>query len=257
MRKYLRLRAAGGPNGMPLEIQLTAPPRGPYRLDEPTPIEQRFGHAAGTGSWITESSRPDVCAREHTNCLRVRCPKPEPWTVSRHLNEWLRFRQAGRYRVYIRSARTWGGHESISNIVEVDIIKPGQAWMAAHWQELLRAWRQPGERQTAARAIQYLGTPEAARFMAAHLDEPGIFGVRTLLAVSPLEMLLALRETPAAQHESIQYRQAVRLAWLRMLQPVRLPYGPHEEQMTKAHWREEVERWAAAVNRAVVTQGID
>lgn len=96
------------------------------------------------------------------------------------------------------------------------------ATVPAHWQSLLRARRQPGERQTAARAIQYLGTPEAARFMAAHLDEPGILGVWTLLAVPPLGMLLASRETPARSTRA---------------QPVRLPYGPHEEQRPRSTLR--------------------
>ena len=231
--------------------------RDTYRLGEAIPMRLEFGE----GEWFREPTRPEnvdwdwvvaesldggafsdaregeleMDAAPGTGCGNTSVVAG-PYSFDTFLNEWLRFRAPGRYRFFVRSFRAgWVGPEVVSNVVNLRILpaEDGQ------WEKLMWQWNH-GARAEAVRGIRYHGSRQATEFMAQHLDEgPGFMG--SLANATPLETLQAL--TGVLQTHGVRGFQTIR-----MLVPVALPYGPHQDR--KPGWRRDVRNWIGLVYRA-------
>ena len=231
--------------------------RDTYRLGEAIPMRLKFGE----GEWFREPTRPENADWEwvvaesldggsFTDAMEAtlemdaapgsRCGNVSaiagPHVFDTFLNEWIRFRTAGRYRFFVRSFRAgWVGPEVVSNIVNLQILpaEDGQ------WEKLMRQWDN-GARTDAVRGIRYLGSRQATEFMAQHLNEgPGF--THSLANAPPLETLRALRGV--AQTYGVRGFQT-----LRILAPVALPYGPYQDR--KPGWRRELRNKLGAFYQA-------
>lgn len=269
---HARLNAAQ-PAAFPFEVRLPRG-RGPYRRGEPIPLELRFGAASGPDSRIDEASRPADIQWEWAevdgpaggwidpldaelsfvpwrgacgNVSRSRLAR----TMAIHLNEWVFFRKAGRFRFFLRSERSWGSAlESVSEIQEVDIIEPDAAWAQRHWLFIMQRWEDAAARAEAARDLRYLGAPDAAEFVARRFGQSHS-GYESFLLISPAEALMALRAAPAEVRRQPGYLALRNLTWMRLLSPFRVRYGPGR-RFNEASWRSRLETQVAYVNRALV-----
>lgn len=231
--------------------------RDTYRLGEAIPMRLEFGDA----QWFREPTRPDnvdwdwvvaesldgaafsdamegaleVAAAPGTYCGNIDIATG-PHVIDTFLNEWIRFRTPGRYRFFVRSFRAgWVGPEVVSNVVNLRILPAEDG----RWEKLMWQWDN-GSRAEAARGIRYLGSRQATEFMAHHLDEGAGF-MGGLANAPPLETLRAL--TGVSQTRGVRGFQTIR-----MLAPVALPYGPHQDR--KPGWRRDVRNWIGNVYRA-------
>lgn len=93
--------------------------------------------------------------------------------------------------------------------------------------------------------------------MARHFDERHGFGPRSFAGVASTETLLALRETPLERRDGLSYKNVERFTWMRMLQPLRLPYRPEWEWKDRPEWRKEFDSRAAGIYGLVLRLGIE
>jgi len=106
-------------------------------------------------------------------------PVIQPWD----LNEYLRFDQPGKYRIYAITRHVvsdWspghdpyaGGPPLASNILELEILPDDPSWSADQLQHavdaLLLSPKNPKEHLSAAKTIRFLQTPAALEAMASH-----------------------------------------------------------------------------------------
>ena len=106
----------------------------------------------------------------------------KPFSFERVLNEWVRFRKPGTYRLYVVSLRVHPRNETgavvkvVSNILNLEILPAPAAWMkqkiAAAVQALDASTADQSERLNAGRTLRFLETPESANELAKHLG-PG------------------------------------------------------------------------------------
>jgi len=107
-----------------------------------------------------------------------------PATVHADLNEWVRFKAPGQYRLTVVSSRVsrvgsneFGNPSVTSNSVTLTILPPTKEWQDATLKsaiQFLDSTKAPavpaldpgGSRTQAVKALRYVGTPEAAREMA-------------------------------------------------------------------------------------------
>src|SRR5579864_1069841 len=110
----------------------------------------------------------------------------KPTLISIDLNEWVRFRAPGHYKVTITSARVSrlrapfgsGGSSVTSNPIELTIVPATKAWQVATLKSALEALdqkivktdsSQADARQRAVKVLRYLGTGGAAQVLAQRL----------------------------------------------------------------------------------------
>jgi hypothetical protein len=108
---------------------------------------------------------------------------PVPTTVHVELNEWIRFKTPGQYRITVTSGRvseigssTFGGLSVASNTLIITIVPATKEWQDATLKsaiQFLDSTKPPvvppanpaDPRSQAVKTLRYLGTPEAAREM--------------------------------------------------------------------------------------------
>jgi hypothetical protein len=111
----------------------------------------------------------------------------KPAVVHLELNEWVRFKEPGRYRITITSSRVskngaplFQGVGVTSNQLTLTIVSPTEAWQNSTLNAAIAVLDTPAptapvrldqlnQRQEAAKTLRYLGTPAAARAMARRL----------------------------------------------------------------------------------------
>ena len=101
----------------------------------------------------------------------------KPEVVTAELNEWMRFDQAGHYRLYVVSGRVgrklnaddlFGNHSSavVSNMVEFDILPGDDKWENQKLNEAIVALgKKDADHRAACRNLRFLGTMAAASEM--------------------------------------------------------------------------------------------
>jgi hypothetical protein len=112
-----------------------------------------------------------------------------PTTIELELNEWVMFRLPGKYQLSVISHRVTdttagntfrSGVEVKSNTIELEIDSPDDAWQKDELRRILEVLNQDGQsakqpsnasdaKQTALKALRYLGTEAAARELARRL----------------------------------------------------------------------------------------
>ncbi len=112
------------------------------------------------------------------------CPLSEkPFTFERLLNEWVRFRRPGRYRVAVLSRRVAEAQsrgprlELVSNILTLDIVPAPAAWVKQQIAEAVKVLDAPAytdeetrqRRLRAGSTLRFLESPEAALELVRHL----------------------------------------------------------------------------------------
>lgn len=107
----------------------------------------------------------------------------KPYTVEKVLNEWVRFRKPGRYRIAVLSRRVAPINnpitrpELVSNILTLHILPAPAAWVKEQLRHAVRILDDPADpsertqqqRLHAARTLRFLESPEAAIQLARHL----------------------------------------------------------------------------------------
>jgi hypothetical protein len=127
----------------------------------------------------------------------------KPYIVHRDLNEWVRFTEAGRYRLMVVSTRAGRANRALgqpnpvvrSNELRITVIPASTEWQAATIADTVailnshKASGNPGaideERERAVATIRYLGTAAAAEEMARRLNDPAQFQFMLGLVASP------------------------------------------------------------------------
>ncbi len=131
---------------------------------------------------------------------------PQPVVIHRDLNEWVRFREPGRYRVVVVSSRAMRIRSDAS--IEPVELRSNELWLtivpaSPEWQQqtlekalTVLAKRRPesvlasdNPVNEAVAMLRYLGTPAAAQEMASRLNERDI----------SFQFLLGLASTPARE----------------------------------------------------------
>lgn len=117
--------------------------------------------------------------------------RDKPVTVQRTLNDWVRFKRPGKYRLYVRSHRLlraspeprvhgrlqWQrpGVAVVSNIIELEILPPPPGWEARQIsgaiQALDSAETRHDDREQAVDTLRFIDSPEAVRALVAHIPE--------------------------------------------------------------------------------------
>ena len=106
----------------------------------------------------------------------------KPFSVERLLNEWVRFRKPGKYRIAVLSRRvtqisdpTHGRLELVSNILTLNIVPAPAAWVKNQIAEAVKTLDGPvtenlrEQRRRASQTLRFLESPEAAIQLARHL----------------------------------------------------------------------------------------
>jgi hypothetical protein len=106
----------------------------------------------------------------------------KPVVIQAELNEWVRFKQAGRYRVTATSGRVsrldssrWRGVSVTSNEVELTIIPASAAWQERTLEHALAGLDGPKQADAyrdATKLLRYLGSEAAAREIARRMRGP-------------------------------------------------------------------------------------
>jgi hypothetical protein len=112
----------------------------------------------------------------------------QPTRIHVELNEWIRFKTAGQYRITVISGRVseigsslFSGPRVSSNSLSLTIVPATKEWQESALRAALRALRSSGPsagpgsnpsdpRNQAIKTLRYLGTADAARDMAGRID---------------------------------------------------------------------------------------
>lgn len=121
--------------------------------------------------------------------------KPEPWTITLNLNEWIRFMQPGEYRLTVFSTRVevrsrenfFGSPVSArSNEIRLNIIAPSPEWQKQILDEAVKTLdgqnssvfqTNDGVRRKAAETLRFLGTVDATKEMVKRFRDQGSDGL--------------------------------------------------------------------------------
>lgn len=177
--------------------------------------------------------------------------KVEPELIVYELNEWFRFDQPGKYRLYLTSPRVshkdyprnyFGGDVVVtSNIVEFEIIKPETGWAERELQKILKALNGSSDRRAACSALRFLGTKEAVPELVRRYDQEDrecAFEFYAGLVSSPHRDLVI--ETMAARLAAPD--QAVSSSWfytlVRLSSPSWRTPESYDEQQAKVYWEQ-------------------
>jgi hypothetical protein len=179
-------------------------------------------------------------------------PRPlseTPFTFQRDLNEWVRFKRPGTYRVTVVSHRV-SGLELRSNPVTFEIQPAPAEWIQAQIAAAVRALDAPdskGEaRSSAARVLRFLNTPESATAALMRLDDNTYDLHLAVLTSSYRSQLLPLMEKQlVAPNQPIGYRYLYTLSQLAGL----LAASPN--------WNETNDRYAAQLAAALPAKRLD
>jgi hypothetical protein len=202
-----------------------------------------------------------------------------PFTVERILNEWVRFRAPGRYRIYVLSRRvrqvTGTGHtdqelqmfvaskpvEVVSNVITLEIAAASPEWVSeqitAATAVLDNTTGNDSEsgrvRQRAGLTLRFLNTVESGTALAKRL--PGVNSVDAFALHSGIldsshrtELLLVMEQLLAEPGQAISERFLTTLAQLAVLVEsggVMPPYP--SDEATRQAWQVESQRRAALV----------
>src|SRR5579862_5752227 len=175
----------------------------------------------------------------------------KPSVIRLELNEWVRFRQAGEYRVAATSSRVskmngqmmGTGVEVASNELVLNIVPATAEWQQQTLAAALAGMAQSDQEahRKAVKTLRYLGTEAAARAMARRLAQPddawdfgfGLIGSPAgEAALEEMKTLLAAPDFPVTDH------------FLRTMSVVALPADstvlPGERDKLETRFREEL-----------------
>ena len=221
----LRLAAAGGQTsfrlGEPIALDLTFTSTAPGKYSIFGGGTDRMGMEASSEEFHVSpaGSAADPLAWYFQGGMSInglgwsRALGAEPVAIKKDLNQWVRFEQAGRYRVRAVSHRVSAERKAVdveSNEIAIELVDD-PAWRASRAAEAARTLRtvpKSGDskifqqRMDAARQLWYLDTPESIRESARLLDGSDVqveqllrLGLmaasRRPLAIETMEQLLA------------------------------------------------------------------
>lgn len=197
----------------------------------------------------------------------------KPFRITRELNEWYRFDEPGRYRLYVTSNRVSKKRDLYrlparsnslviaSNIIEFDVTPPVPAWTARKLAEATAALDAPAKtnygsgderRRAACRALRFLGTRAAAREMIARWrgEENGCdlefsFGLigspHQSFVIEEMERRLIAPDQPVTPG----YLYTLSLLSVLDNPTVRLPLFPEENSEAAKAWQAQAEKQRA------------
>jgi hypothetical protein len=186
---------------IPLELSFTSTQPKAFSAD--TRLQDRVGRMNGTEEFLVAPAAltedPLLGLPGQTGGMGGLSGGPmllsdKPFTIERLLNEWVRFRKPGEYRIAVLSRRVTpadptrseyylqthpGGAplELVSNILTIDIVPAPAAWVKRQIADAVGVLNAPADlseetrqrRLRAVRTLRFLDSPEAAIELARHL----------------------------------------------------------------------------------------
>ena len=237
---------------VPLELKFTA--SGPQRFEADTRLQDRVGRMNYIEEFVAAPAEfaedPLRGLPEGEGAMGGLSGGPvvlseKPFTFERVLNEWVRFRRPGTYRVYVvsrRVRRDGNPIELVSNILTLEFMPPPADWVAA---QIAAARDAKGALQ-----LRFLDSPEAGKELVRRLTEGqdvGSYGAHLAVLASPYRssLLPFMEQRLTAPDQPVWERYLDTLARLAELVASGgpMPSYPKDAAGQKA-WQEEAKRRA-------------
>jgi hypothetical protein len=210
---------------IPLQLSFTSTQPKAFLAD--TRLEDRVGRMNGVDEFLVEPAAliedPLRGLPGHTSVMGGLSGGPiplseKPFSLERLLNEWVRFRKPGKYRITVLSRRvtqvsdpTHGRLELVSNTLTLNIVPAPPSWVKNQIAEAVKILDDPEKEDTreqrlrADKTLRFLESPEAAIQLARHLGPGDNIGVLSSPYRKQLLPVLEARLVAPDQPVSDQY----------------------------------------------------